>query len=346
MLCVLYFHNVSLSGLDGPTVSYFEKQIKLLKEYFKIVDIDTVAERILTKSMPKKPEVAITFDDGFYSNYAFVEPILRREKIKATVFVATSHIYQKNIKRFSLYDYWEGRCNLSDLDQAYPNTMGNKVSTSGYRDHFMTREELIEVDKGNLKVESHGHEHIKVFEYPLDLIDIWDINKTATQKYGRFIWLKKIYGEKIIGRYTLIPIFKFKSFHKIPSTKPYIHEIESILSLFNKGLSINDIKRAIKITGYSESIEEAKNRIYMDLKRAKDTLEDILGKRIIHLAWPFGEYSDISIEMAKKAGYTALYTTKKRPITENTSIYEIERINTPRKDLELLKKIITRIILR
>ena len=338
-LCILYFHNVKCSGLDGPKVTYFEKQIKLLKEYFKIVDLDTVAERILSKSMPKQPEVAITFDDGFYSNYAYVEPILRKERIKATVFISTSHIYEKRVKRYNLFDYWEGKCSLKDIEQPYPNSLGNRVSTSEYKDHYMSEEELMEIEKGNLKVESHGHEHIKVFTAPLELIDVWS-DRVAIEKYGRYVWLKKIYGENRVRKYRYLPVFKFASFHKTNITKPLIYELELIIDLYKKGRNIKDIQKSIEIKGYSESMEEAKKRIYNDLVNSKERLESLLNKKIIHLAWPFGEYSSISIETAKKAGYLALYTTKKKAITENSSIYEIERISVPKKDIELFIKLL------
>lgn len=343
MLCVIYYHTVSLNGEVGQKLSLFTKQIKLLKDFFKIVDLDTVLERIEAGIMPSnKPELAITFDDGFYSNYALVEPILRKEKIKATVFVSTSRVYNKETKRFSLIDYWEGKCSLTDLKPPYKDVLGNKVTTSEYTDDFMTWEELREIEEHNLKVESHGHEHHKVFKPPLELIGFWNINKLVLEKLGRAIWLDKIYGKSTTNRFKVLPVFKYHSYHKGKMVKPMNHEIEVLVDAFKKGKDTNNIK----ISGKVETEEEMKKRILEDLTTAKKLLEENLDKKIIHLAWPFGEYSETSIELAIEAGYKALYTTKQKAITYRTSQYEIERISVPRKDIEMMKKIVKRLIIK
>lgn len=41
--------------------------------------------------LPSKP-ILITFDDGYYSNYEYIYPILKKYNAKASIFVVTDRI--------------------------------------------------------------------------------------------------------------------------------------------------------------------------------------------------------------------------------------------------------------
>lgn len=44
--------------------------------------------------LPSKP-IIITFDDGYYSNYEYIYPILKKYHIKASIFIVTDKIGQE-----------------------------------------------------------------------------------------------------------------------------------------------------------------------------------------------------------------------------------------------------------
>jgi peptidoglycan/xylan/chitin deacetylase (PgdA/CDA1 family) len=48
-----------------------------------------------------------------------------------------------------------------------------------------------------------------------------------------------------------------------------------------------------------------------DLLTAKETIEKRLSKKVLHLSWPKGRYDKQGIDIAAKAGFEALYTTKR-----------------------------------
>ena len=58
-------------------------------------------------SLPEKP-ILLTFDDGYYSNYEFIFPILKKYNVKASIFIVTDNIYGKNCK-------WETIFNLGAM---------------------------------------------------------------------------------------------------------------------------------------------------------------------------------------------------------------------------------------
>jgi peptidoglycan/xylan/chitin deacetylase (PgdA/CDA1 family) len=85
------------------------------------------------------PTVALTFDDGLRSVLTEALPVLRRLMLPATLFVPTR---------------WIGRAN------------GWMAGSTCYPLPLMTEDELREVDRGGISVESHGHKHIDMSAIP------------------------------------------------------------------------------------------------------------------------------------------------------------------------------------
>ena len=46
---------------------------------------------IIKRNYLKKP-ILITLDDGYYSNYKYVFPILKKYQVKASIFIVTDNI--------------------------------------------------------------------------------------------------------------------------------------------------------------------------------------------------------------------------------------------------------------
>ena len=107
----------------------FAEQMAFLAHHRQVVTLETG----LSGQLGTRPSVAITFDDGYRNNLTMAAPILNAYGLPATVFVATG---------------WLGR--RSDWID-YPDTCDTVI---------MTRDELAEIEKLGIRVESHGHAHI------------------------------------------------------------------------------------------------------------------------------------------------------------------------------------------
>lgn len=92
---ILMYHHLDEKNQNGlivnPTV--FERQMQLLKDegYTTITDHDLSLFYQGKKLLPSKP-VMITFDDGYYSNYQYAYPVLKKLNMKATIFLITDTI--------------------------------------------------------------------------------------------------------------------------------------------------------------------------------------------------------------------------------------------------------------
>ena len=73
----------------------FEKQIRYLKENFKIYSLEKLINVLENNQINKKESeniAVITFDDGYKDNYIYALPILKKYQIPATVFLVTEYI--------------------------------------------------------------------------------------------------------------------------------------------------------------------------------------------------------------------------------------------------------------
>lgn len=116
----------------------FEWQLRFLRRHFRMLTIDEFVS--LTTSGGKLPERAclITFDDGWFDNLSYAEPILSRLQVPAVVFVATGYVgtdkcfWQERLGRL-LHESWR-----SGKGQAVLERMGAKAPAN-LADHEATR---------------------------------------------------------------------------------------------------------------------------------------------------------------------------------------------------------------
>jgi peptidoglycan/xylan/chitin deacetylase (PgdA/CDA1 family) len=103
-LSVLTYHQFPSSGGveafdDGVvdvTPEEFERHIIGVKKHFNVVGVAELCAFARGRPLPKNP-VAITFDDGYLSNFETALPILKKHDCKAMFFVATSFIEERRI---------------------------------------------------------------------------------------------------------------------------------------------------------------------------------------------------------------------------------------------------------
>ena len=108
-LTIIMYHGIIRSPLlvdDWCFVdeNAFTAQIEYLKKHFEIIALSEAVGRMRNGGI-KRPTAVITFDDGYQNNFDVAFPILRRERIPATIFLATGLINTDDT-------VWYGRINL------------------------------------------------------------------------------------------------------------------------------------------------------------------------------------------------------------------------------------------
>jgi len=115
-------------------LSNFKKEMVFLKKCFNVVSLDKMTTYIGQKFDPKKPTVAITFDDGYEDTYTLAFPVLRRLGIPATVFLTTGFMDTFDVppaerieRAIRLSERSKLKMNSSYLNCMYPlSTMDDK----------------------------------------------------------------------------------------------------------------------------------------------------------------------------------------------------------------------------
>lgn len=201
---VLMYHGVADDNVNIANniwlqvkTSDFKKQMEYIKENYNPIHLDNIGEEFSSK----KPNIVVTFDDGYRNNYINAFPILKQLGIPATIFTVTSMIDSNDIFWFDRLRVVLKKCGLSDkeisetnrpyktchphdvdmkvndfLDERYKGweyllNTDNVLNTYG----SLTSNMILEMDSsGLIKFGSHTHRHeivtsmgIKEFEISL-----------------------------------------------------------------------------------------------------------------------------------------------------------------------------------
>ena len=168
---ILLYHNfvTTLPDNDPDNFNYintpqsFEENIQtLLENGYTVISMNELNEAIHGKiPLPSKP-ILITFDDGYYSNYEYIYPILKKYNVKASIFIVTNNIGQEidGIK----YLGWEECLEMQDsglveiFSHSKKHVFYDKISIKEFHDDVMESYQLIE--------EHLGKKSFKAFAYP------------------------------------------------------------------------------------------------------------------------------------------------------------------------------------
>lgn len=99
-------------------VSKFKKQMEYLSEMYNVIHLDDIENT--NHSLNGKPNVVITFDDGYKNNYTLAYPILKRLGLPATIFVVTSMLDTNSL-------FWYDRLKIVMQSNSIPLKMQEKL---------------------------------------------------------------------------------------------------------------------------------------------------------------------------------------------------------------------------
>lgn len=166
-LRVLMYHkvnNLPENPLSVP-VSVFDEQMAQLRELgYTVVDLDAVLEHYRSARPLPPRAVLITFDDGYHDNLDNALDVLARYGYPAVLFVPIGY-----------------------LDERYPLPHEEHLAQRGLLNRTLRWEELAELERGGIRIESHGISH-----RPLAALEV--------DEAAREIVLSKLRLEERLGR--------------------------------------------------------------------------------------------------------------------------------------------------
>ena len=309
---VIMYHTVGIPDkkwqLNFLTCPYevFESQLKWMKKK----EIHTISLQQLYDymkegiSMPKNP-VVLTFDDGYLDNWVFAYPLLKKYGFKGTIYVNPEFVDPQSIIRKNLEDVWWGKVKIDELE------------TVGY----LSWEEMKKMEEaGAMDIQSHTMSHTW---YPISnkIIDfrhhgdsyIWMTwNDNPNKKPYLPIDDEKLvnYGEPVyqhgwsIGIRRYFPDENLKeyivNYVKERGSKDFFGSENRRDELFEV---VRKYEEENQINERFETEEEYEERVYYELQKSKEIIEDKLNKEVKFLCWPWGDVTDKALKMTSKIGY-------------------------------------------
>lgn len=269
------YHHIGESGV--PT-DWFEEHLKNI--WF--LNMKTLTNREMLESLDKhgklpKNSVALTFDDGYYDNYRHAFPLLKKYKMKATLYLNTAYVENEENRAFK-YLSWK------EIEE---------MSSSGVFD-----------------IQLHSHRHMPIFvntsfDRVADSNDLLD--RDIQHLYGGNAQIGfPIFGKR--GEFSstgvIVPLEaaeKFKNFYENLSTE----------EKGNKKLIQDFINSELHKDLIFETLDEAKTRVLDDLNKNISLIEEHTGYKPNFFCWPWGHKSPEFIAILKSAGIAGFVTTRK-----------------------------------
>ena len=208
---VLLYHEIADTRKNSATIPplLFRKHMAILEQNFNVISLDdVVAFQNGTKSIPPNA-VAITFDDGYRSNYDIAYPILKQHDWPATVFLTLNDVGRINptlewltweqITEMSAHKFSFGShsCthgtigNQSELVTQYPGESWQDYQTrvaSGLQSSYQI---LSDYGVPTLHCGTFGqfNETVKEAAYKAGLKYLWELTPTHMGGYQSYIEL-------------------------------------------------------------------------------------------------------------------------------------------------------------
>jgi peptidoglycan/xylan/chitin deacetylase (PgdA/CDA1 family) len=341
---VFFYHRIFVTDpAPDVTLRLFEWEMQHLKNRYHILSLDDLLAYIHGDFTLRKPGVAITFDDGWFDNYVYAYPVLKKYGLKATIFVSAARMANEKYIRPSLEDYWKGRSTPDRLQRPRPVREGWQGSPEGALGEFLTWDELeLMNESGVISVQSHGMDHRKVFSG--DTIQGFCNARTR--------WAEKSALRDTRAGVPLYPTASSLSasiYH--PSTLLNDHLASYVESrggeaFFQKSGAETELKNEAEafrktspgVSGTWETEEQTRKRMMDELTSSRDMILSKTGVTPVHFCWPWGEHTDPGMRLASKAGYQACYTIEPGCVSSDTNPYKIPRVSARGGKIKFLKK--------
>ena len=303
----------------------FETQIKYLADAgYRSLHLPEFFEILNNWSIPEKL-VLITFDDGYADNFIYAYPILKKYKMKATIFPVTAFVKDRIEKRGEL---------LPSIELLMRTPFAN-----GPMDDFLTWEEMKEMtSSGLIDVQAHCRDHAAYFESE-KIVSFYDGGMNT-----KLAWATN--GDLRLG----IPVYEtgpslcarryFDDKGLRDELAEYVICSGEDLMFNNEGdiKSLKDVvKKHGKLKGKFESETESEKRIMNELISIRELIGKKLDKKVDYICWPWGSVDGKLISRAKRAGYIGGIGMKGGANMKLTNMMDIHRFNPCRKDIPLLK---------
>lgn len=279
----------------------FEDQLSVLRRIAPPMSLTRLIADLRGGKVPRR-SVVITFDDGYADNLHIASPLLQKYDAPATIFLVSSHINRSS-------EYW-----WDELDRIFlspgqlPSSLHMKIEQTAQEWKFNGVSQYSEA-------EAQKHREWRAWDTP------------PTQRHSAYFSLWQ----------QLRPLKRDDRHQKL-------EELRSWANVSDEGrdthrvLSANEletVKRQILFEigchtathpQLSSLPEEAQRN---EIQSSKAAIEEMIGQRVHHFAYPFGgkdDYSAATVSIVQESGFTSSCSTIPEVIKSESDVYQLPRV--------------------
>ena len=326
---MLMYHHVNNEPESSVSITpaHFEEHMSYLaksgyrslhlSEFYQYIDKINILDKL----------VLITFDDGYADNYINAYPILKKYKMKATIFPVTAFIKEKIVKRNTKL--------LSNSETLMRGPFEHKGM-----DEYLTWEEMKEMEAGGLvDIQAHCHTHGAYFESD-KIVSFYDGSVNP-----KLVWATDGDLRPGIPIYKMGPMLCLRRYFDDSKLRNVLAGhvkrkggVDFMKHAHAKDKLLQIVKEHGDLSGKFETEREADHRIMGELLLTKKLIEIHLRKKAEYICWPWGSVDKQLIARAKRAGFLGGIGSKEGLNMKLTNRMDIHRFNASDKDIPGLKQ--------
>jgi len=265
---ILLYHRIAELESDpqllAVTPRNFAAHLDVLREFATFAPLDEVVRARLSASSYKR--VAITFDDGYADNLHFASPILHRQGVPATVFVATAGL--TNTREF----FWDELDRIFLSPNRLPQTLQLTIGTN-----------TVNLDLGHESTYTGGHED-------------WDVThpKSPTPRHAAYKTLCNLLHNATVAQRqaALDQLHHWSNLSPEPRATHRMMTPSQLRGLTATGL----IDVGAHTVNHPLLRVESRQDQQLEITQSKSTLESILDRPVTTFAYPFGGRRDYTMD--------------------------------------------------
>lgn len=287
---VLMYHRIAKTETDPWQLAVnkdnFEQHLEILKKKFNIISIRQLTDQLINNKI-EDDSVCITFDDAYTDNFLHAKPLLEKHACPATFFVPTRYIGQDKL-------FWWDELKYIILDSIeLPESV-----------HLSIGENNFEFQLAGRTLSSEMKEKHALWIWP---------EKPPTQRCELYLklWehLQPLNIDEIDSK--LDELKKWSKYVLNANIEDFPMNDRELAEIFSHPLFDLGIHTLTHASLSSQSREMQQHEIVM----CKNDLEERSGNKINILAYPYGNYNEITRVIIKEENIAFAFTTQEEIIT-------------------------------
>ena len=297
---VLMYHRIASPVIDPWDLSVsaenFDLQLSILAKKYNVIPLPQLVDK-LQKGNLEKNTVAISFDDGYLDNLNVALPILEKHGLPASFFIPSY-----NIEHQQPY-WWDALEDLVFNTSTFPEVIdlqikGEKISlamgeeavlTTEFRDQYKTWKGTTEPVLKRCRLYVMLWSRLKTLAPTEQRESIQQLQSVFKTNPGPGIELINKEQLKYLGNHPLCTIGAHTTHHIMLAAHNYASQEQEITT-------------------------------------GKNWLSAVLAREVDLISYPYGSYDRNTLDLVRKANFTAAFTTDPKPVCRYTNRYALGRV--------------------